>query len=809
VFNIVRSAALLLGLFGLGSSSVSSPLAWAPGNPLPTPCSAQAAVEDAAGVTFFLLGGNCPANPLIGFYSSTAFPAAWSDLVIPLDTSRIGAGAAINPSVVEEELVYGGAEAGGSSLNTAGTGFLYDPNSDFLPVASMSVARSYHGYASVAGRAYAIGGIDDAGNVLASVESFGATGIWQKAAPLPVALWAFPAVADGAGHIYVFGGATAPGAASVSDALYEYTAATNSWATLAPLPVATRDSAAALGPDGNFYVVGGSSGSAALATVQVYNPTSNTWSLGVSLPVAVRSAAAVVDAQGHLLVLGGVDQTGKIVATTWATQALGQPDVAPSFTSTPTTTGNSSVLYSYQASATGNPQPTLALVAGPAGMTFNPVNGLLNWTPTVTQSGPFTVTLSATNRAGTVNQTFVITVQGPPPTAPTGLVQTGAKADETATVKWKASTVPGGAPIYYKLTQVFCRSGRGGGCSTVVYADHVTGTTAVMTGLKPGSSYLPTVSAVANGHVVAGASATVVTKAIPIPLNVKISKVTQTSGELTWSIPAGTSAAGFVVIAVNGIGAPTIDVKVGNVRSYAFTGLVPNTVYNAYVYAFDAAGIQGSFSAVVSWQTLSPPLVSVTPGQAEAVIGQSLVVLQAPTSTSGNPLVLYSSSLPAPTYHLESGPAGIVVGATTGDVTWSPVSGKAGKYTIVIKATNSQGSTAVSIPVTVYPAGTDIYAPTAITAFPALVSETATTATFSWPAATDNVGVAGYNIYYANSLNGGGQPNFVLFAKSAGRGLQYTLTGLTTGLAQYMAVAAYDAAGNVAALSPAQVVIPK
>lgn len=633
MLNIVRSAVLLLGLFGLCAFSPAAPIAWAPGNPLPTPCSAQAAIEDAAGVTFFLLGGNCPANPLIGSYSSTAFPTVWSDLAIPLDTTRIGAGAAINPSVTNEELVYGGAETGNSSLNTAGTGFLYDPNGDFFTVASMSVARSHHGYASVAGRAYAIGGIDDSGNVLASVEYFGGTGPWHPAAPLPVA---------------------------------------------------TRESAAALGADGNFYVV---------------------------------------DAHGHLLILGGIDQTGKIVATTWATQALNQPDLAPSFTSVPATTGNSSVLYTYPVTATGNPQPVLARVAGPAGMTFNPtggaaagpMGGVVSWTPTVTQTGPFTGALSATNRAGTVSQTFTITVQGPAPTAPTGLVQTGTKADESATVKWNASTVPGGAPIYYRLTQLFCRSGRGGGCTTVVYADHVTGTSTVMTGLKPGATYQPTLSAVANGHEVAGASATVTTKAVRTPLNLKVSKVTQTSAVLTWSLPAGTSAAGFDIIALSGTGAPIV-AKVGNVRSYAFTGLVPNTVYNVYMDAFDAAAYKSNPTPYVSWQTLSPPLRTVTFGRAAAVIGQSLVVLQSPT---------------------------------------------------------------------------------------------ATTATFAWPAATDNVGVAGYDIYYANSLNAGGQPNFALFAKSAGSALQYTLTGLTTGIAQWAAVAAYDAAGNVAALSPAQVVIPK
>jgi hypothetical protein len=792
----------LVALLAACSPLFASTLNWVAGSNLPNPCSNMAVIVDSGAGLMYLVGGNCPTNSLIGFYSSTVAPANWSLLGVPLDTTRISPGAAMDPSVAGQQLVYGGSEGTNSPLNTVGSGSLIDPNNNFNNVASMSVARAYEGYATDGGNAYAIGGIDDQGNVLASMEYFNANGSWVHSTAMPAARWAFPAVDDGAGHIYVFGGGSTTSSASVSNTVYLYTVATKSWSTLTPMPVATRESAAALGPDGNIYVVGGSSGTAALTTVQVYNLASQSWSLGVSLPVALRSAAATVDAQGHLLVLGGIGATGQIVATTWSTQALNQPDSIPVITSVPGLVGNSFSPYSYQATATGNPQPTFALVSGPAGMKLNSATGLITWTPTATQTGAVPVTIQATNRAGSVNQSFTISVEGPPPTAPTGLVEVSA-TDVTAKVRWNASTVPGGAPIYYRLTEEFCRSGRGGGCSTVVFADNITGTTAVMTGLKPGFDYFPTVSAVANGHVVAGSSASVPTTAVPTPQNLKITSVKETTAVLTWTIPTGTSAAGFKIIGING----TV-VTVGNVRSYAITGLTPNTPYSVYMSAFDAYGYQSNGSAAVSFQTISPPVLSLTYGKVAGVVGQGLIVLQSSTASAGVPLVVSTNTLPAPVFSFTAGPKGMGVNASTGAVTWNPVSGTPGSYTATVTAKNALGSTSISFPYTVYAAGSDILAPTQLAYPPVLVSQTATSATISWTAATDNVGVAGYNVNLGYSLFAPNEPTYTVIVKSAGQGTQFTVTGLTTGVPVWMGVAAYDAAGNVAGISPPVMVIP-
>ncbi len=86
-------------------------------------------------------------------------------------------------------------------------------------------------------------------------------------------------------------------------------------------------------------------------------------------------------------------------------------------------------------------------------------------------------------------------------------------------------------------------------------------------------------------------------------------------------------------------------------------------------------------------------------------------------------------------------------------------------------------------------AGTpDTQAPTAPTGL-ASSGVTSTTATLSWTASTDNVGVTGYNVYQNGTLLG------------TTTGTTYSVTGLTAATTYSFYVTANDAAGNVSAAS--------
>ncbi len=592
-------AALTCGLLTPGNSLHASTLSWSAGSSLPTPCANLSAVMDKSGGRIYLLGGRCPAHPLNGFSALSAAPRIWTSLAVPLDTTRVAAGAALDPSRPGSQLVYGGDEPGNGSLNSAGSGALTNPDSSFDAVNSMARARSYLGFATDGVNAYAIGGRDDRGNLLASVEYFNAQGHWQSAVSLPTARWAFPAVDDGAGHIFVFGGGTSTAAASNS--ALKYTVSSNTWTSVASMPVAVRESAAALGPDGNIYVVGGFNGSATVATVQIYRPATNQWTTGVSLPAALRGAAAVVDAGGHLLIAGGTDAQGRLLASVWSTQALNQPDTAPVFKSSPPLAARVLTAYSYPVVVSGNPQAVVSLVSGPAGLTFNSTTATVSWTPKVTQAGVQKVVLRAVNRAGSATQSFSITVQGPPPTAPAALTKVTVN-DVSATLKWQGSTVASGGPVYYRLSQTICRSGRGGGCTTVVYADHITGTSVVVNGLQPGHSYTPTIYAIANGYAIAGPSLTFATPQVPVPQSFTVSGITSNSAILKWTLPAGASVSGFEISNYrNGVAVQIV--KVLNLRTYTIKGLTPKTIYSISVRSIDAWGYLSTGTPLVTYRT--------------------------------------------------------------------------------------------------------------------------------------------------------------------------------------------------------------
>jgi hypothetical protein len=96
---------------------------------------------------------------------------------------------------------------------------------------------------------------------------------------------------------------------------------------------------------------------------------------------------------------------------------LGGPtstDTAPEITSTPDKTAQVGESYSYDVNATGSPVPTYSLTTAPAGMQISASSGLISWTPSA--AGSFAVTVKATNSAGSVSQSYTVTVASSTPT---------------------------------------------------------------------------------------------------------------------------------------------------------------------------------------------------------------------------------------------------------------------------------------------------------------------------------------------------------------------------------------------------------
>jgi RHS repeat-associated protein len=171
-----------------------------------------------------------------------------------------------------------------------------------------------------------------------------------------------------------------------------------------------------------------------------------TWTPADAQAGTQAAALAVSDGQG-----GTVTQNWNVVVAT----AASAPDRPPMITSTtPPQTAAVGQLFQYTVTATDpdGPTPSFSLPNAPAGMTIDPVSGLVQWTPTAAQAGVARVTVAATDAQGAAAlQSFsiAVTVNHPPAisSTPPASVTVG------ATYRYDVqATDPDGDPLTYALT---------------------------------------------------------------------------------------------------------------------------------------------------------------------------------------------------------------------------------------------------------------------------------------------------------------------------------------------------------------------
>jgi hypothetical protein len=525
-------------LLGVTLSLVSSglcgaPLTWFPGPSLSVPMSGAATV--ASGQGNLLIGGDSSYFQSLP-QSLTPTNRFWTYLPAIYGT-RIAPGAVANGGDV---IIYGGSDGTNSTSTVVG----YSPSGDSaLTLASMSVARSYLGYApDASGSAYAIGGLDDNGQPLSSVERYNQdSSTWAAISSLPVAQYNFPAVFDRTNGIYIFGGRTNTTVGGETAAVLRYSTKTSSWAAMAPMPVATAGSAAVLGADGKIYVVGGTSGGVTTNVVQVYNPAANSWVISTPLPEALSASAVGVDSLGRLILMGGMNVTGNDVSDVWRSQQLGAPDNAPVFVSYPGVSATYQVPYLSSINATGNPQPIYLVFSGPAGMQVDTYSGAIKWTPQSDQIGSNSVTIRATNYAGFADWNFTIKVPNPPPTSPTNLTVVRV-TDNSVTLAWDPESLAVGPVTYSVYLRHFAHSPRGGGGS-VWYTQIGSSTTSpsiTITGLTTGLSQAYYVAAKAPGGSSDYGPGIVATTTAPQgPPDLFVTGLTPTTVSLAWDPAPG------------------------------------------------------------------------------------------------------------------------------------------------------------------------------------------------------------------------------------------------------------------------------
>src|SRR2546428_5684781 len=215
------------------------------------------------------------------------------------------------------------------------------------------------------------------------------------------------------------------------------------------------------------------------------------------------------------------------------------------------------------------------------------------------------------------------------------------------------------------------------------------------------------------------------------------------------------------------------------------TGLLATTTYHYRVKSRDAAGNLAT-SADFTLMTLidtTPPTVSMTAPTAGATVAGTITVSATASDNVG---------VVGVQFQLDGTNLGAEVMTAPYAVSWITTLAANGSHTLRAVARDAAGNTATAtaVNVTVSNSAPDITPPSV----PTNLSASAVSSSqmnLSWTASTDNVGVAGYTIYRGAS-------------QIATTSLtSYSDTGLSPSSTYSYTVVAYDAAGNVSALSVA------
>lgn len=199
-------------------------------------------------------------------------------------------------------------------------------NAQWQAMPPLNTGRYWFAAVEVDGYIYALGGMDAHDTLIQApytVEMYDpAAQLWSYAAPLQIPRASLAAAVGPDGRIYAFGGMDAH-TANIQEPhtveVYDPSQPQQGWQFLSPqsqLPTPRSGLAAATGPDGYIYVIGGlSQDGKPLAVVEAYHPATDTWNqpaVPPAMPTARGTLAAVTGPDGRIYALGGSSGAGSL-----------------------------------------------------------------------------------------------------------------------------------------------------------------------------------------------------------------------------------------------------------------------------------------------------------------------------------------------------------------------------------------------------------------------------------------------------------------------------------------------------------------
>jgi chitodextrinase len=259
-----------------------------------------------------------------------------------------------------------------------------------------------------------------------------------------------------------------------------------------------------------------------------------------------------------------------------------------------------------------------------------------------------------------------------------------------------------------------------------------------------------------------------------------------TSIGLSWQPAPGDTLAAEYRVFRNGAAVVTV-----SGTTHMDAGLTPSTNYTYWVAAVDVGGHLSSASIPATATTLSAGQADSTPPTAPT----NLVAV--PASSSAISLNWTASTDGAGVLGYRVSRNGVEIAQASGTSYTDTGLSSATSYTYTVSAYDAAGNSSdpsnPASATTLAAGSSDSQAPSA----PATLSATATsstTASLSWSAATDNVGVLGYRIYRNGAEVGTSSTT------------SFSDTGLSPSTSYSYSVVAFDAAGNTSSTSPSAIV---
>lgn len=328
----------------------------------------------------------------------------------------------------------------------------------------------------------------------------------------------------------------------------------------------------------------------------------------------------------------------------------------PVITSATTATGQRTVAFSYQITATNS--PTSYSASGlPAGLTVNTTSGLISGTPTTV--GTSTVTLGATNAGGTGNATLTLTVTVPKPVITSATTKSGQV----------------GVALSYQIT-----------ASNTPTSFSATGLPAGLTintgtGLVSGTPTSVGTIAATIGATNAGGTgtATLTFTIVPAPpvITSATTKTAQVGAAFSYQITATNSPTSY-----GATGLPA-GLSVSS-STGAITGTPTATGSSNVTISASNAGGTGTATLAITITVQTPAITSPTTasGLTGVAFNYQITATNSPTSFGATGL-----------------PSGLAVNTATGAITGAPVA--AAVSTVTLTATNAGGTATRTLTLTV------------------------------------------------------------------------------------------------------------